>query len=83
VADGYKLIASERTGVLDARLHRLGDEQRDLAAAAPQIAAGLRRALLARRQALGAGVAETPQALSAEDRETLRALGYLEPDDPH
>jgi arylsulfatase len=79
VADGYKLIASERAGVLDARLHRLGDEQRDLAAAAPQIAAGLRRELLARRRALGAGVSETPQALSAEERETLGALGYLEP----
>jgi hypothetical protein len=50
----------------------------DLTAAAPQIAARLRRRLWELRERVDSGVSETLQELSEEDREILRALGYLE-----
>ncbi len=80
VDDGYKFIVSERNGVFDGRLHELGRESVDLAAAAPQIAARLRRRLRELRKRVDSGVSETHQELSEEDRESLRALGYLEND---
>jgi choline-sulfatase len=82
VDDGYKFIVSERDGVFDGRLHELGRESVDLSAAAPQIAARLRQSLWELRKRVDPGVSETRQELSEEDRESLRALGYLENDDP-
>jgi len=82
VDDGYKFIVSEREGVFDGRLHALGRESVDLSAAAPQIAARLRQKLWELRERVDRGVAETRQELSEEDRESLRALGYLESDAP-
>ena len=81
VDDGYKFIVSERDGVFDGRLHELGRESVDLSAAAPQIAARLRQKLRKLRERVAPGVSETRQELSEEDRESLRALGYLENDD--
>jgi arylsulfatase A-like enzyme len=83
VDDGYKFILSERDGVFDGRLHELGRESVDLSAAAPQIAARLRQRLWELRERVAPGVPETRQELSEEDRESLRALGYLESDDPN
>jgi arylsulfatase len=82
VDDGYKLIVSERDGVFDGRLHQLGRESVDLSAAAPQIAEQLRRRLWELRERVDLGVSETRQEFSEEDRENLRALGYLESDNP-
>ena len=81
VDDGYKFIVSEREGVFDGRLHELGRESVDLSAAAPQVAARLRQKLWKLRERVAPGVSETRQELSEEDRESLRALGYLEGDD--
>ena len=81
VDEGYKFIVSERDGVFDGRLHELGRETVDLSAAAPQIAARLRQRLWKLRERVAPGVSETRQELSEEDRENLRALGYLGNDD--
>jgi arylsulfatase len=82
VDEGYKFIVSEREGVFDGRLHELGREDVDLGAAAPQVASRLRQRLWELRERVDRGVSETRQQLSEEDRESLRALGYLESDDP-
>jgi arylsulfatase A-like enzyme len=80
--DGFKFVASEREGLFDGRLERLGHADADLAAAAPQVAARLRSRLVELRARTATGVPETPQQLGDEDRAQLRALGYLaeEPD---
>jgi arylsulfatase A-like enzyme len=76
---GHKLVLSEEEGGERAELYRLGREDLDLAASEPELVRSLRERLLAARQALPAAPAETPQALSAEDRARLGALGYQEP----
>jgi arylsulfatase len=78
IEDGFKFIMSQRAGVYDARLHRLGQEDVDLTPGAPQVAARMRRALDALRGQLDRGVGETRQDLSDADRDRLRALGYVE-----
>jgi choline-sulfatase len=80
--DGFKFVATEREGLFDGRLERLGHADVDLAAAAPQVASRL-RGRLAHLRARTAGVPETRQQLGEDDRAELRALGYLaeEPDD--
>ena len=81
VEDGFKFIATERGGVFDGRLHAVGREDADLAAASPQVASRLRERLAALRASTVAVVDAEAQQLDAEDRERLRALGYLE-DEP-
>jgi hypothetical protein len=76
---GHKLVLSEEPDGERAELYRLGREDVDLAASSPELLRSLRDRLLALRQALPAARGETPQALSAEDRARLRALGYQEP----
>jgi len=75
VSGGYKFVVSEGDGVFHGRLHRLGREDVDLSASAPQVAADLRQRLQELRRGLRRSE-ETVQALSEEDRERLRALGY-------
>jgi arylsulfatase A-like enzyme len=77
VDEGFKLILAERDGVYDGRLHRLGEEDVELGAAAPQVAARLRQRLEAFRQAL-VRAPETRPELTEAEREQLRGLGYLE-----
>jgi arylsulfatase len=77
VDEGFKLILAEREGVYDGRLHRLGEEDAELGAAAPQVAARLRQRLEAFRQGL-ARAPETRPVLTEAEREQLRGLGYLE-----
>ena len=79
VKDGYKFVVTERDGVWNGRLSRMGREDVDLSAAAPQIARELRLRLVEMRSEVDRGVPESRQELSAEDIETLRALGYGEP----
>jgi arylsulfatase len=80
VADGHKLIVVAGGAPHQERLHRLGNDAADVSASAPEVAARLRRELAARRLRLQGGVEAVPQALSEADRESLRALGYLEED---
>ena len=75
---GHKLVLSEDAGGERVELYRLGREDVDLAASSPELLRSLRERLLAVRRTLPAA-GETPQALSAEDRARLRALGYQEP----
>jgi arylsulfatase A-like enzyme len=78
VDSGHKLVLSEEPDGERIELYRLGREDADLAASSPDLVRSLRERLLAVREALPAP-GETPQALSAEDRARLRALGYQEP----
>ena len=77
VDEGFKLILVERDGVYDGRLHRLGAEDVELGAAAPQVAARLRERLEAFRNGL-VRAPETRPELTEAEREQLRGLGYLE-----
>jgi arylsulfatase A-like enzyme len=74
----YEFVVSERDGVWDGRLTRRGHGEVDLAAAAPQIAGPMRRRLNHIRARMTRGRAELRQELSAQERESLRALGYVE-----
>lgn len=75
--DGFKFVATEREGVFDGRLERLGHADVDLAAGAPQVASRMRGRLAKLRARAAAGVPETRQQLGEDDRAQLRALGYL------
>jgi len=78
VEGDYKLVVSERDGVWDGRLTRRGREEFDLAAAAPQITGPMRKRLKRIRSRMARGRAEVRQELSPQERENLRALGYVE-----
>ena len=73
----FKFVTTLRDGVWDGSLYRRGREDADLAAGAPQVAREMRRKLDALRAGIERRV-ELPQSLSAEDRERLRELGYVE-----
>jgi hypothetical protein len=79
IVDGeYKLVLSPRDGLWDASLVRRAHEPVELAAAAPQIAAALRERLAGLRALYVTGRPEQRQEFSPEDRDRLRALGYME-----
>ena len=73
---GHKLVVSEQGGEERVELYRVGREDEDLAAAAPELALALRERLRALRAELGTAPPETQSALSDEERAQLRALGY-------
>jgi arylsulfatase len=77
VAGDFKLVLSARDGVWDASLVRRASEAVELAAAAPQVAAELRARLAGLRSHYASGRPEQRQELTPEDRERLRALGYV------
>ncbi|MFQ5416154.1 MAG: sulfatase [Myxococcota bacterium] len=74
----YKLVITMRDGVWDGRLTRRGRDAIDLAGAAPQVAAPMRKHLKQIRARVSQGPSEVRQDLSTQDRDALRALGYLE-----
>jgi arylsulfatase A-like enzyme len=78
VEDGYKLIVTEAGGPPRIELFRLGREDADLAPADPERAAALGARLRALRAEGRAAHGDAQQALSEQDREHLRALGYGE-----
>jgi arylsulfatase len=83
VEGDYMLVVSERDGVWDGQLTRRGHDAVDLAAAAPQITQPMRRRLKRVHARMARGRAEVRQELSEQERENLRALGYLdEPETP-
>jgi len=73
----YRLVVTERDGIEDARLTRLGSDT-DLTAAAPQIAKPMRKRLNRIRARLARGRKETRQILSDEEQKGLEALGYVD-----
>ncbi|MEE2679936.1 MAG: sulfatase [Myxococcota bacterium] len=77
LSQGFKFVAVERNGTYTGRLYAVGEEETDLSAAAPQVAAALRAQLGALREGL-VRVPETRPVLDEEGRERLRQLGYLE-----
>jgi len=77
IANGFKFVAVEQGDVYVGRLYALGDEEAELSAAAPQVAAELRAKLGALRDGLEP-TAATRLPLDSEGRERLRQLGYLD-----
>lgn len=75
---GFKWIVTELDGVATGELYRLGDDRTDLAAANPKLAARMRERLAAVRGKLDRSTAERRPDLSDDDRENLRALGYID-----
>jgi arylsulfatase len=77
VSRGFKyLVDAARPEAPTERLFRLGDESHELSAAQADALAGLRAELIAARRSLQkAGTRD--QALSAEEQETFKALGYV------
>jgi hypothetical protein len=79
LVDGdYTLVLSKRDDVWSSRLTRRGRGELDLAAAAPQITGPMRKRLKRIRARMARGRAEVRQELSEQERENLRALGYVE-----
>jgi len=73
----FKLVISERDGVWDAELTQVGGNGTDMAAAAPQIAGPMRRRLKQIRSMI-VRARESRREISDEERENLRALGYVD-----
>jgi arylsulfatase len=82
VSEGYKLILTYEDDIWSSRLHRLGNEDVDLAAPAPQVASRLREQLRELRDQLDARVPEQARSLSEQERRELQALGYLQETSP-
>jgi arylsulfatase A-like enzyme len=78
VEAGFKWIVSELDDVPTGKLYRLGDDGTDLAAQNPQMAAQMQARLVAVRGRLDRSTAERRPDLSDDDREKLRALGYID-----
>jgi arylsulfatase A-like enzyme len=76
IENGYKCVLTFRGGTWRGQLFRLGDDAVDLAAPAPQIASALRNRLADFSEQLPRPAPVTRPAISEEDRERLRALGY-------
>ncbi len=75
---GFKWIISEIDDVPAGKLYRLGDDGADLAASNPKMAARMQERLVAVRGKLDRSTAERRPDLSDDDREKLRALGYID-----
>jgi arylsulfatase A-like enzyme len=78
VADGYKLILTRRDDVWQPQLFRLGHEDVDLAAPAPQVTSRLREQLWSLRDRYDAGALAPVRQISERQRQQLEALGYVE-----
>jgi arylsulfatase A-like enzyme len=76
IEDGYKYVVTFREGVWQGQLFRLGGDQVDLAAPAPQIAAAMREKLAVFREQMLRPAPVVRPELSEQDRAQLRALGY-------
>jgi len=78
VDSGFKWIVSETDGVETGRLYRMGDDDTDLTASKPDVAEHMRERLAEVRGGLDRSIAERRPDLSDDDREKLRALGYVD-----
>jgi arylsulfatase len=75
---GFKWIVSEVEDESVGKLYRLGDDETDLTQANPQMAVQMQERLLALQDRLDRSIAERRPDLSEDDREALRALGYID-----
>jgi arylsulfatase len=82
VAGGYKLILTRRNDVWQPQLFRLGHEDVDLAAPAPQVTTQLRDQLWSLRERYDAGQLAPVRQISEQQRSQLEALGYMEAPEP-
>jgi arylsulfatase len=82
VSDAYKLVLTQQKQSVRSELFRIGQEGVDLSSAEPERVARMHAELVERRARLRRGPGETRQQLSDEDREQLRALGYVEESEP-
>lgn len=74
----FKLVITEKSGIGRGILARRGRDEVDIAAAAPQIVGPMRKRLMRMRdRVLRTRRKELQQDLSSQDREHLRALGYV------
>ena len=78
VADGWKYVVEDGAEAPVEELFRLEDGERDRAAEAPEVVSALRERLAALREGLHRPPRERRQSLTPEQREHLRALGYVE-----
>jgi arylsulfatase A-like enzyme len=76
IEDGFKYVVTHRDGVWSGQLFRLGRDEIDLAAPAPQIAASMREKLADFRERILRPAPVVRPELSEQDRAQLRALGY-------
>jgi arylsulfatase A-like enzyme len=76
IEDGFKYVVTFRDGVWNGELFRLGRDEIDLAAPAPQIAASMREKLAVFRERMLRPAPVVRPELSEQDRAQLRALGY-------
>lgn len=78
IESGYQYVVTHDPGGDIERLHRLGDESRDLATAHPQVVEVLAERVRAWRDEIGSRSPKQQPALAPEARRRLQALGYLE-----
>jgi arylsulfatase A-like enzyme len=74
----YKFIRTMARNAVEERLFHLPDERTDLSAKLGDISRTMRAELDAMYVAQGSGLQPTPSELSPEEREALRALGYVD-----
>lgn len=75
----FKFVVTEEKGIGRGKLTRRGRDEVDITAAAPQIVGPMRKRLKRiRARVLGAQQDEMQQEISNQDRDQLRALGYVE-----
>jgi arylsulfatase len=78
VSRGFRYLVEANGPNVSERLFKLGDERRDVSTESPEALKALRAELMAARESLRkAGTNE--QAVSPEDQENFKALGYVTP----
>lgn len=76
VSRGFKYLVESHPQGITEHLFRIGDESRDVSSETPESLKSLRSELVLARDSLRK-VGTTERALSAEDQEKFKALGYL------
>jgi len=76
IEGGYKYIVTLGNGVWQGQLFKLGNDEIDLAAPAPQLGASMRERLATFREQMPTPAPVVPAEISESDRAKLRALGY-------
>jgi arylsulfatase A-like enzyme len=77
----YKMVISQGDGIWEGRLTRIGRDNINLTAGAPQVAKGMREQLMQIRAEMLKHTPAVTQELDAEERAALSALGYLSEDE--
>jgi hypothetical protein len=83
IEGGFKYVVTYNFGEWRGQLFKLGNDEIDLAAPAPQLGAKMRDRLIAFRAQMQRPAAVVRPELSEADRAKLRALGYEAGAEPH